>query len=63
VVCYRELALGPGERVLLKAAVEPTASVVTGVHRSGGTTRTTYVVRDDLAPVVLVLHEATTPSV
>jgi hypothetical protein len=51
VVCYRELTLGMGEKVLLKAVVEPTASVVPSGYRSG--TRTTYVARDDLAPVVL----------
>lgn len=51
VVCYRELALGPGERLLLKAVVEPSTRVVGAGYRSG--TRTTYVARDDLARVVL----------
>jgi hypothetical protein len=52
VICYREVTLGPGEKILLKAAVEPSTSIVTTGDRSG--TRTTYVTRDDLAPVVLV---------
>ena len=51
VVCYRELTLGTGEDVLLKAMVEPSRSVVASGYRSA--TRTTYVARDDLAPVVL----------
>lgn len=51
VVCYRELTLGVGEKVLLKAVVAPTTSVVPSGYRSA--TRTTYVARDDLAPVVL----------
>ena len=51
VVCYRELSLGTGDAVRLKAVVEPTSSVASDGHRSG--TRTTYVARDDLAPVVL----------
>ena len=51
VVCYRELTLGQGEKVRLKAVVEPSQSVVMSGYRSG--TRVTYVARDDLAPVVL----------
>jgi hypothetical protein len=51
VVCYRELILGTGESVLLKAVVEPSRSVVASGYRSG--TRTTYVARDDLGPVLL----------
>ena len=51
VVCYRELTLGTGDSVRLKAVVEPTTSVVASGYRSG--TRRTYVARDDLAPVVL----------
>ena len=51
MVCYRELTLGTGDAVRLKALVEPTSSVASDGYRSG--TRTTYLARDDLAPVVL----------
>jgi len=51
VVCYRELTLGTGDSIRLKAVVEPSTSVVASGYRSG--TRRTYVARDDLAPVVL----------
>ncbi|MDB4933992.1 MAG: hypothetical protein JWP87_964 [Labilithrix sp.] len=51
VVCYRELTLGTGDAVRLRAVVEPAHSVVASGYRSG--TRVTYVARDDLAPVVL----------
>jgi hypothetical protein len=51
VLCYRELTLSTGDKLRLRAVVEPTTSVVAYGHRSG--TRVTYVARDDLAPVVL----------
>ena len=51
VVCYHELTLGTGDAVRLKAMVEPTSSVAFDGYRSS--TRTTYVARDDLAPVAL----------
>jgi hypothetical protein len=51
VLCYRELTLGVGDKLRLRAVVEPTRSVVADGYRSG--TRTTYLARDDLAPVVL----------
>lgn len=51
VVCYRELTLGTGDAVRLKAVVEPTSRVASDGYRSS--TRGTYVARDDLAPVVL----------
>ena len=51
VLCYRELPLSSGDRVRLRAVVEPTRSVVADGYRSG--TRVTYLARDDLGPVVL----------
>lgn len=51
VLCYRELTLSTGDKLRLKAVVEPTQSVVAEGYRSG--TRVTYVARDDLGPVVL----------
>jgi hypothetical protein len=51
VLCYRELTLSTGDKLRLRAVVEPTQSVVADGYRSG--TRVTYVARDDLAPVVL----------
>ncbi|HSO36764.1 MAG TPA: hypothetical protein VLT33_29765 [Labilithrix sp.] len=52
VLCCREATLRTGDRVLLKAVVQPTLRVVTAGYRSG--TNLSYVTRDDLAPVVLV---------
>jgi hypothetical protein len=46
VICYRELTLGEGAKVRLKAVVEPRQ-----VGYSG--TKSAFGVRDDLAPVVL----------
>ncbi len=51
MVSYRELALGTGEAIRLRAVVEPTTIVVTDGYRSG--TRSTYLARDDRASVVL----------
>jgi hypothetical protein len=51
VLCYRELALSDGDKVRLRAVIEPTRRVVADGDRSG--TRVTYLARDDLAPVVL----------
>jgi 2-phospho-L-lactate guanylyltransferase (CobY/MobA/RfbA family) len=51
VVCYRELTLSTGDKLRLRAVIEPTRSVVADGYRSG--TRISYVVRDDLGPVVL----------
>ena len=51
VVCYREFPLLQGDKVLLRAVVEPSQAVVTGGYRSGSSLR--YVARDDLGPVVL----------
>lgn len=50
IICYRELPLGEGDRVRLEALVNTAQSVASG-YRSGA--MRTYVVRDDLAPVVL----------
>lgn len=51
IVCYREFLLVEGDKVRLKAVVEPSQVVVTSGYRSGATVR--YLARDDLAPVVL----------
>lgn len=51
VICYRELPLLQGDRVLLKAIVESSQTVVTSGYRSGASVR--YVARDDLGLVVL----------
>jgi hypothetical protein len=51
VICYRELALSTGDKLRLRAVVEPTQSVVADGYSEG--TRVTYVARDDLEPVVL----------
>lgn len=51
VVCYRELTLEDGDKVRLKATIEPSHTVVSSGYRSG--TKSSYVARDDLAPVVL----------
>lgn len=51
VICYRELTLSTGDKLRLRAVVEPTQSIVADGYRSG--TRVTYVARDDLEPVVL----------
>lgn len=51
VLCYRELAVSAGDKLRLRAVVEPTSSIVADGYRSG--TRLTYRARDDLAPVVL----------
>jgi hypothetical protein len=51
VLCYRELTMSTGDKLRLRAVVEPTHSIVADGYRSG--TRVTYRARDDLAPVVL----------
>ena len=51
VLCYRELTLSTGDKLRLRAVVEPTRSIVADGYRSG--TRVTYLARDDLGPVVL----------
>lgn len=51
VVCYREFPLLEGDKVRLKATVEPSQSVVSSGYRSG--TKVRYVARDDLALVIL----------
>lgn len=51
VLCYRELTLSTGDKLRLRAVVEPTQSIVADGYRSG--TRLGYVARDDLGPVVL----------
>lgn len=51
VVCFREVTFGTGEAVRLRAIVERATSIVADGTRAA--TRTTYVARDDLAPVVL----------
>jgi hypothetical protein len=51
VLCYRELTMSAGDKLRLRAVVEPTQSIVADGYRSG--TRLTYLARDDLAPVVL----------
>ncbi len=51
VICYRELPLLEGDKVRLRAVVEPSQTVVTSGYRSGSKVR--YLVRDDLAVVIL----------
>jgi hypothetical protein len=50
-ICYREFPLLEGDKVRLKAIVEPSQAVVTTGYRSGSKLR--YLARDDLALVVL----------
>lgn len=51
VICYRELLLREGDKLRLKAVIEPSQSVVSNGYRSA--TRSSFVARDDLALVVL----------
>ena len=50
-LCYRELAFREGDKVRLRAVVEASASAAP--MGSGSDAKRSYIVRDDLAPIVL----------